>query len=93
MLLDSPYSFKGKFKKGEPHGVLTSSYGSIRTYENGVLNGPSKYFFSDNCLYNEGNYIDGYREGEWITYETYPREKCGKVIKVVEVYYKGKLKE
>ena len=41
---DSPYSYKGKFKKGNFHGVWTSGHGSIQTYENGVRNGPSKIF-------------------------------------------------
>ena len=91
---DSIYTKKGKFKKGVQDGVWTSGEGDIETYKNGVLNGPYKRFMSDNCLWIEGKYVDGYKEGEWIEYETYPIDKCGKeVIEKVEVYYKGELKE
>ena len=89
---DSIYAKKGKFKNGVPDGVWTSGDGSIETYKNGVLNGLYKSFWSDNCLWQEGKYVDGYREGEWIEYETYPKDNCGK-IEDVKVYFKGKLKE
>ena len=84
---------KGKFKNGKPHGVWTNGRGDMTTYKNGIANGPFKSFWSKNCLWREGNNLDGYYEGELITYETSPRDNCGKVIKKVEVYYKGELKE
>ena len=89
---DSIYAKKGKFKNGVPDGVWTSGNGNIETYKNGVLNGLYKSFWSDNCLWQEGKYVDGYREGEWIEYETYPKDNCGK-IEDVKVYFKGELKE
>ena len=83
---------KGKFKNGKPHGVWTNRRGDMITYKNGIANGPFKSFLS-NCLWREGNNVDGYYEGELITYETSSGDNCVKVIKKVEVYYKGELKE
>jgi hypothetical protein len=63
----------GNYKLGKPDGEYKELYGNGKIrhtciYENGRINGISRYYNREGFLILEGNYLNDKQVGKWITY-------------------------
>jgi len=86
-------------REGEWKHYSDETLASVETYVKGILNGPSKSFYTPSgVLQSQGNYKDGKEEGVWEFYDSdglltkRDNYKNGKFDGVVEDYYLGVLK-
>lgn len=71
--------YEYNFKNNLFHGVNTeySTYSGkrelakVETYENGVLQGRSKYYGQGGLVIGEGNFVQGKKNGKWFEVEAY----------------------